>query len=205
MADGCLALRPARADEARQLAAWASEASSGIDDYVWAALRPPDDPDRDLLDIGAEQYAMPGVSWGYEFVDVAEADGAPAGMVHHHLLRADDDPSDDAVFNAFARLEAAAAGHWYVSNMIVDPEHRGRGFGRALLRHATDAGARAGCPATSLLVFEGNAAAVALYESAGFRKTGANPMPPDPLIRGQGDLLILSQPADAAAGAGTSP
>ena len=195
MADGRLALRPARADEARQLAMWASEASSGIDDYVWAALRPAHEPHRDLIDVGAEQYAMPGVTWGYEFVDIAEVDGAPAGMVHHHILQPDDDPSDDPVFNAFAHLETAAAGDWYVSNMIVDDAHRGRGFGRALLRHAIDAGVRAGCPATSLLVFDGNAAAKALYESAGFRQIGANPMPDHPLIRGRGDLVILSRPA----------
>lgn len=187
-------LRPARAAEVRLLAELSSAASSGVEDYIWEALRPPDRPEVSVLDVGAQCLAMTGVAWGFEHAEMLEADGAVAGMVHHFVLEADDDPSDDPVFNAFGALEAQAVGHWYVSNMIVTEDFRGRGFGRRLLDHAVARGQDAGCPATSLLVFAGNAPAVSLYESAGFRRAGVNPVPESPLIYGKGDLVIMTRP-----------
>ena len=62
-----------------------------------------------------------------------------------------------------------------VVGMYVAPEVTGQGVGRALLQ-ALLAHARAeGLASLVLTVTEGNAAAVALYESAGFRSFGIEP------------------------------
>ena len=60
--------------------------------------------------------------------------------------------------------------------MIVRPDARGRGLGhvlvRALLERAAADGAR---DASTLNVYAANAAAVRLYEAAGFRRAAAEP------------------------------
>ncbi len=61
---------------------------------------------------------------------------------------------------------------WYVSNMAVAPEWRGRGVGRALLRALAVAARAQGIPALFLHVEPGNAAARALYASLGFSPHG---------------------------------
>src|SRR5690554_5672617 len=59
-----------------------------------------------------------------------------------------------------------------VQTIGVDPAHRGRGIGRALLRDLLDAAA--GLPVL-LEVRCDNAAAIALYESEGFGRIGVRP------------------------------
>lgn len=81
---------------------------------------------------------------------------------------------------AWARtLTSASPGYGWVSDDIpeltigVDPAARGRGIGRALL-DALILRVRAASPALSLSVEDGNAAARALYEKAGFVVVGRN-------------------------------
>lgn len=64
-----------------------------------------------------------------------------------------------------------------IIGMFVHDSARRRGAGRALLQAALDAArARAGVFVVTLTVTEGNAGAVALYESCGFRAFGVEPM-----------------------------
>jgi ribosomal protein S18 acetylase RimI-like enzyme len=58
-------------------------------------------------------------------------------------------------------------GAW-VYDIEVAPEHRGRGFGRALLAAAEAEAARHGAASIGLNVFGTNAVARSLYESAGY-------------------------------------
>jgi ribosomal protein S18 acetylase RimI-like enzyme len=55
-----------------------------------------------------------------------------------------------------------------VENMAVDPLHRRRGIGRALLRAAEDWAAQRGIAALQLFVWEFNGPAARFYESQGF-------------------------------------
>ena len=60
--------------------------------------------------------------------------------------------------------------------MYVRPVWRGRGFGRALMQAAlNEAKARPHVTTVQLEVTEGNAAAVALYQSLGFEAYGTEP------------------------------
>ncbi len=62
---------------------------------------------------------------------------------------------------------------WWIYDIEVVPEHRGRGHGRALLDAAEREVRRAGVETIGLNVFGGNDAAWALYESAGYELTSA--------------------------------
>ncbi len=64
-------------------------------------------------------------------------------------------------------LVAADVGH--IAQLCVDPEMRGRGLGRELLRRSLCAFHDAGSRAVSLTVTAANREAVRLYERAGFR------------------------------------
>jgi RimJ/RimL family protein N-acetyltransferase len=57
--------------------------------------------------------------------------------------------------------------------IIVNPEHRGRGVGREFVKAVVNEGFRASTlPVMELGVYAHNTAALNLYESLGFRKTG---------------------------------
>ncbi len=65
----------------------------------------------------------------------------------------------------------------HLIGMFVSEALRGQGAGRALVRAALDAAAsRPGVLVVTLTVTEGNAPAIALYESCGFRTFGIEPM-----------------------------
>ena len=56
----------------------------------------------------------------------------------------------------------------FLLDIEVDEPHRGQGYGRALLAAAQEAARSRGLSALELNVFGGSAAAIALYESAGY-------------------------------------
>lgn len=56
----------------------------------------------------------------------------------------------------------------FVAYMAVEPSAQGRGIGKRLLAAAEDEARRRGLPYMGLMVTEDNAAARALYESAGY-------------------------------------
>jgi [ribosomal protein S18]-alanine N-acetyltransferase len=62
-----------------------------------------------------------------------------------------------------------------LQTLAVLPAGRGRGLGRRLLRRAVEAVEGAGARRLHLEVREDNAAALALYDRAGFRRSGLRP------------------------------
>jgi len=57
--------------------------------------------------------------------------------------------------------------------LFVHPAHAGRGIGRTLLSAAHDALRAAGCQQANLYTHEQNQRALAVYESAGYRRDGS--------------------------------
>ena len=83
-----------------------------------------------------------------------------------------------------ARAEGELVGYvlgWLVADqaevmsIAVEPRARVRGVGRALLQHFLEAVAREGARYVLLEVRASNGAAIALYDAAGFERTGVRP------------------------------
>lgn len=69
-----------------------------------------------------------------------------------------------------ARLERRGRERsFHIHDLAVDPPHRGRGAGQALVRALVSVARRRGVPRVLLEVREGNTAAQALYRTLGFR------------------------------------
>ncbi len=71
-------------------------------------------------------------------------------------------------------LDRPRAGEAWIYDIQVNPEHRGKGYGRALLEAAEQEAARHGSQAIGLNVFGTNAVARRLYESSGYEITAMN-------------------------------
>ena len=81
----------------------------------------------------------------------------------------------------------------YLEDLYVQPAHRGRGIGGALLRHLAGLALQRGCGRFEWSVLDWNADAIAFYE-----KMGASVMPDWRICRVSGDAL-------AALGAAAAP
>ena len=75
-------------------------------------------------------------------------------------------------------------------DIVVDPAHRGRGVGRALLEATVAALRSRGSPQVVLSTADRNAAAQRLFESAGFRRTMIE------MTRDAEDDVLLGPPND---------
>ncbi|MBI4677379.1 MAG: ribosomal protein S18-alanine N-acetyltransferase [Elusimicrobia bacterium] len=62
-----------------------------------------------------------------------------------------------------------------ITSIVIRRESQGRGLGRALLAHVMEEARSLGCGRLSLEVSASNAAALALYASAGFKAVGRRP------------------------------
>lgn len=62
-----------------------------------------------------------------------------------------------------------------VLNVAVAPEQRGRGVGRLLMQHSVGLAREKGAEYLALEVRASNVAAISLYESFGFKRTGIRP------------------------------
>ncbi|GAA3658862.1 GNAT family N-acetyltransferase [Microbacterium marinilacus] len=60
---------------------------------------------------------------------------------------------------------------WWVWDVVVEAEHRGKGYGRAAMRLAEEHARSAGARTLGLSVFGDNTTARALYESVGYEIT----------------------------------
>lgn len=101
-------------------------------------------------------------------------------------------------------LARVAADEAEVLTLAVAPNTQGRGRGHKLLTAAMDHARSHGAASMFLEVSPGNAAALALYNSAGFVPVGRRPR----YYPGGGDALVLRRPLSpgaAAAGASRPP
>jgi len=106
---------------------------------------------------------------------VAEDHGRVVGAVLAYRMT----PGKMGADQPHARLKAHALGSWYIDSLAVLEGCRRGGIGLSLLRAADGMAARAGCTAQSLLVYDKNPAAAALYVWCGFAETHAHPLPPE--------------------------
>lgn len=97
--------------------------------------------------------------------DVLPAGPRTAGM----LMFVAETGQGDQVGNVWIALDRPRPGAAWIYYIEVSPEHRGEGYGRALLNAAEEAAAQRGVTAIGLNVFGANAVARRLYETNGYQ------------------------------------
>jgi ribosomal protein S18 acetylase RimI-like enzyme len=145
------------------------------------------------------RFTQAGSARSYEYCWVAQQGPRTIGMLHAYPMDAlADTPSDPrltadrrAVLAPFVALGKAAHGSYHINAVAVSPEYRGSGIGNRLMALATSEAQRLGFVDVSLLVFEQNSRAVALYRRLGFEIARRSPVVSHPLVHHTGDLLLM--------------
>ncbi len=180
-------LRPARPTESEGLvfARHLDTAADGIFGLLLGRRAP---------EIIARAYAVPGHDLSYEFVTVAEIDGAIAGMAsaysgvdhatsNERVLVKAAGPLRTARMSMialamlpFARfINRVPAEDHYLQAVAVDDEWRGHGVGSLLIDHVEETARRAGSTRLALDVATDNRDAQRLYERLGMTVEATSP------------------------------
>ncbi len=187
-----LRIRPARAEDAGEIARLFLISSDGLAGYIWSRLATPgESPEA----VGAARYARMGTAFSYENCLLAVRGEAVIGMVHAFPMppQAPGEIEEDPVLRPYAELEIP--GSLYVAGLVVDARHRGAGVGGALMDRMDGRARSEGCPRISLICFERNARALAFYRRRGFGEIARRAIVRHPSLRYRdGDALLLARP-----------
>jgi ribosomal protein S18 acetylase RimI-like enzyme len=196
-----VSFRPATRADAAALAVLVDIAGEGMPAYMWSTLAA---PGQSVLELGRERAGRDsGGGFSWKNAVVAEVDGeVAAGLVGYRL----DDPYDleglaeiPAVVHPLVKLEARAAGSWYVNVLATFPEFRGLGIATTLLEIAESNASDAGADTLSVIVASWNEAAERLYRRAGYEAVATEPAIPFPGCPYTGDwVLMVKSLADGA-------
>jgi len=170
-------------------------ATDGIVDVLYQDLVP-GVPTEELFEW---RFTQAGSVKSYEYCWVAQEGTRAIGMVHAYPIDSlADAPSDPrltadrlAVLAPLGALVEQASGSYYINAVAVSPECRGSGIGNQLMALAMSEAQQQGFAEVSLLVFEQNSRAAALYRRLGFEIAARSPVVPHPLIHHTGDLLLM--------------
>ncbi|MBT3536900.1 MAG: GNAT family N-acetyltransferase [Rhodospirillaceae bacterium] len=172
-----LQLRPAKIDDAADLARFIDYAGEGLPSYLWQKLV---EPGETPLDVGRRRAARDEGGFSYRNATMAEFDGrVGGGLIGYRLgdepeaIEYDDMP---AMFVPLQELENLAPGTWYINAIASLPDMRGRGIGSALLEAAGTFAVETASRGLSLIVSDGNEGAVKLYLRSGYDQRASRPM-----------------------------
>ena len=182
-------LRWAEQRDAGEIARLFMISSDGLAAYIWSRM---DMPGLSLEQIGAARYARRGVPFSFENCLVAALSGRIVGMAHAFEMPADSGPSqeDDPVLRPYAELELP--GSLYLSGLAVDAAHRGTGVGTSLMDRVERLAADRNLSGVSLICFERNERALALYRRRGYRELDRRPLVPHPTLHYRdGDAILM--------------
>ncbi|MFO1208131.1 MAG: GNAT family N-acetyltransferase [Amaricoccus sp.] len=158
-------LRPARREDAADLARLGQLASGGLAGHLWArAAAPGEDP----FAVGVARAARDEADFSWRNAVIAEAGGTVAGGLVIYRIAASDEPLDELspIVRPLVALERRVPGTQYVNILATFPAFRRRGVATGLLAEARRRAA--GGRGLSLIVADGNCDARRLYAAAGF-------------------------------------
>ena len=170
-------VRPATVADADAMVQLIDMAGEGLPLVLWSMIAA---PGQDPWQVGRERAAREERAFSYRNAFIAEADGEAAGCLIGYRLADEAEPFDPAstppVLLPLLRLEALAAGSWYVNALAVFKGSRGHGHASRLMEVAEAEARRCGACGTSLIVADANESARRLYASLGYREIAAEPM-----------------------------
>lgn len=193
-----VSLRPARREEAPDIARLFLISSDGLAAYIWGG---DSKVTRPLEDIGAARYAREGVAFSYQNCLLATRGQDVLGMVHAFPMQAREanDVESDPVLRPYAELEDP--GSLYISGLAVYPQYRRQGIGDALMQRIETTARERALPRLSLICFERNEAALNFYLLRGYAIVARRPVVPHPALHYcDGDALLMVRPVIPSAG-----
>jgi ribosomal protein S18 acetylase RimI-like enzyme len=190
-------LRPAKEADVPDLVRLYILATYGLMDATYHNLVPGVPLERTL----EWRFRQLGSVKSHEYCRVAEDDSRVTGMVSAFPIDGlADAPSDPrltsdrlAMLAPVTQLLHQAGGSYYVSAVAVYPEFRGLGIGNRLMATAASDAQRLSFAVLSLLSFEQNERATALYRRLGFEIVARSAVVPHPLVHHTGDLLLMTR------------
>ncbi|NMZ96376.1 GNAT family N-acetyltransferase [Pseudomonas lundensis] len=187
--------RPARHDDAHEIARFFQITSEGGADYIWSLIA---EPGADLLAVGTARYAREGVNFSYENCLIAEHQGRVIGMMHSYVMRHDPhaEPVTDPVLAPYADMEIPDT--LYISSLALDEGWRNQGLGATFLQAAQARCDELGLAGLSLISYAVNTGALRFYEHHGFHTVKSCQVTPHPLIRVTGEAYLMSRPVAGA-------
>jgi ribosomal protein S18 acetylase RimI-like enzyme len=186
-----ITVRPARREDASDLARLVDMAGEGLPRHVWASMA---EPGEDVWSVGTRRAARDEGAFSWRNAAIAEIGGMVAGGLVTYRIGATPEPLDDLppIFRPLQELENLAPGSHYINVLATQPEWRRCGVGRRLLEEA--AARAAGAPELSLTVADANVAALALYRAFGFTERARRPILKDGWTCESSDWVLLTLP-----------
>lgn len=187
--------RWATLDDAGVMAQLVNMAGEGMPLYLWENMS---EGGGSPWDVGRERARRESGGFSYRNTVLREAGGdVAAGLVGYPLPdRVEPVDYDDmpAMFVPLQQLEDLAPGTWYVNVLTTLPEHRGRGFGAALLGVAEQVAVETNKRGLSIIVSDANTGARRLYGRTGYTERARRPMVKEGWENaGENWLLLIKQ------------
>jgi ribosomal protein S18 acetylase RimI-like enzyme len=170
-------------------------ASEGLALYLWTKMA---GPGGDPWTIGRERAARETGAFSYRNAVLLEDNGrAVAGLIGYPLPSEPEPIPDDipAMFRPLQELENLAPDTWYVNVLASYPEHRGKGYGRALLGLADSIAAETTKRGLSIIVADTNIGARRLYGRTGYREIARRAMVKDGWQHSGEEFVLLVKSA----------
>ena len=192
-------IRDAQVSDIPLLAYVCLQATGGI----FEALYQGSIPGRETSHIVEHLFSRLNATSSYRNCQIFEAKGAAVGGLHGYPFDAStQDPGDPLaradrfhLVRPFMELPPPS-GSYYVSSVGFYSNQRGRGYGRQLMQEAEAIARTKALNSMSLHVFERNSPAVTLYKSMGYEALGRQAVVTHPLIRYDGQLLLMGKSLD---------
>jgi ribosomal protein S18 acetylase RimI-like enzyme len=158
-------LRPARREDAADLARLVDLAGEGLPSYLWAGMA---EPGEDAFAVGVRRAARGGGEFSWRNAAMAEIGGAVAGALVSYRIGDQAEPIDGLppIFRPMQALENRALDSHYVNVIATYPAFRGRGVATRLMGEAERLGSEAA--EMSLIVADGDEPARRLYAALGY-------------------------------------
>ncbi len=194
---GAVRIRAAAPADCHEIASLFLVSSDGLAAYIWSLMSM---PGLNLIEIGARRYAREGAAFSYQNCLMAEQGDRVIGMLHSFPIEAPvpgEVPAEesDPVLRPYAELEDP--GSLYISGVASKEAWRGLGIGTRLMAMAADRARSCGLPRLSLICFEANYGAMALYRRLGFSEAARRPIVPHPSLKyREGDAVLMVRPLD---------
>lgn len=176
MVDLAPPFRRATPADAMAMAELVHFASEGLAFYLWSKVA---GPGGDPWAVGRQRAARDEGGFSYRNTVLIEADGrVAAGLIGYPLPDVPEPPPGNppAMFVPLNELEDLVPGTWYVNVLAAYPEHRGKGYGTALLGLAEELSRETRRRGLTIIVADSNTGARRLYERCGYREVATRRM-----------------------------